>query len=95
MIKDVEEGESFSAALKLARLIPATSLNLVAVGDKTGQLAQMLAAVAELHDASCKRRMKQVLQLIEPIAILIVGVLIGIMILGIVQAITASTDLVI
>ena len=94
MIIDVEEGESFSEALKRARLIPATSLNLVAVGDKTGQLAEMLAAVAQLHDVSCKRRMKQVLQLIEPLAILLVGALIGVMILGIVQA-TASTDLVI
>ena len=53
----------------------------------------MLAAVAKLHDASCKRRMKQVLQLVEPLAILVVGALIGVMILGIVQAITASTDL--
>jgi general secretion pathway protein F/type IV pilus assembly protein PilC len=93
MIKDVEEGESFSDALKKARLIPATSLSLIAAGDKTGQLADMLAAVAKLHDASCKRRMKQVLQLVEPLAILVVGALIGVMILGIVQAITASTDL--
>jgi general secretion pathway protein F/type IV pilus assembly protein PilC len=37
--------------------------------------------------------MKQVLTLIEPIAILIVGIVIGIMILGIVLAITASTDI--
>ena len=95
MIKDVEEGESFSDALKKARLIPATSLSLIAAGDKTGQLSDMLAAVAKLHDASCKRRMKQVLQLVEPLAILVVGILIGVMILGIVQAITASTDLVI
>ncbi|MAI23617.1 MAG: secretion system protein [Crocinitomicaceae bacterium] len=93
MIRDIEEGESFSDALKRANLISATSLNLVLVGDKTGQLAKMLAAVAELHDTSCKRRMKQVLQLIEPVAIVVVGVFIGVMILGIVQAITSSTDL--
>jgi general secretion pathway protein F/type IV pilus assembly protein PilC len=63
------------------------------VGDKTGQLAKMLSAVAALHDSACKRRMKQVLTLMEPIAILVVGVMIGIMILGIVLAITASTDI--
>ena len=68
-------------------------MNLIGVGDKTGQLAEMLTAVAEMHDISCKRRMRQVLQLIEPLAILVVGILIGVMILGIVQAITASTDL--
>jgi general secretion pathway protein F/type IV pilus assembly protein PilC len=95
MIKDVEAGVAFPEALAKARLIPSTSLNLVAVGDKTGRLAEMLTAVAKLHDQSCKRRMKQVLTIMEPVAILVVGLLIGIMILGIVLAITASTDIVI
>ncbi|WP_416305719.1 type II secretion system F family protein [Neptunicella sp. SCSIO 80796] len=93
MIADIESGMGFTEALTRSRLVPSTSLNLVSVGDKTGQLAEMLNAVAVLHDASCKRRMKQVLTLMEPIAILIVGVLLGIMILGIVLAITASTDI--
>jgi general secretion pathway protein F len=93
MIKDVEEGDSFSEALRRARLVPATSLNLVSVGDKTGQLAEMLGAVSELHDVACKRRMKQVLTLLEPLAILLIGIVIGVMIMGIVQAITASTDI--
>ena len=93
MINDIEAGGSFTEALERARLVPATSLNLVSVGDKTGKLGDMLQAVATLHDASCKRRMKQVLTLMEPVAILIVGVMIGIMILGIVLAITASTDI--
>jgi general secretion pathway protein F/type IV pilus assembly protein PilC len=93
MVADVESGVAFTQALERSRLVPSTSLNLVSVGDKTGQLAAMLKAVATLHDASCKRRMKQVLTLVEPIAILIVGVLIGIIILGIVLAITASTDI--
>lgn len=93
MLQEIEQGSSFSEALQKANLVPATSMNLVSVGDKTGQLASMLLAVANLHDSACKRKMKQVLTLMEPIAILIVGVLIGIMILGIVLAITASTDI--
>jgi len=93
MVQEIEQGSAFSEALQKANLVPSTSMNLVTVGDKTGQLADMLTAVANLHDTSCKRRMKQVLTLMEPIAILIVGVLIGVMILGIVLAITASTDI--
>lgn len=93
MIVDIEAGVTFTEALERSRLVPNTSLNLVAVGDKTGQLAEMLKSVANLHDASCKRRMKQVLTLMEPIAILVVGSIIGVMILGVVLAITASTDI--
>jgi general secretion pathway protein F/type IV pilus assembly protein PilC len=93
MIQDVEAGVSFPQALEQSRLVPNTSLNLIAVGDKTGRLAEMLQSVASLHDASCKRRMQQVLTLMEPLAILIVGAIIGVMILGVVLAITASTDI--
>ncbi|GGW92462.1 type II secretion system F family protein [Alteromonas halophila] len=93
LITDVQSGVSLTDALERASLLPGTSLNLLAVGDKTGQLANMLNAVARLHDEASKRKMKQVMTLIEPIAILIVGILIGIMILGIVLAITASTDI--
>lgn len=93
LINDVQSGMTLTESLERAQLLPASSLNLIAVGDKTGQLATMLGAVAKLHDEACKRRMKQVLTLVEPVAILIVGVMIGIMILGIVLAITASTDI--
>jgi general secretion pathway protein F/type IV pilus assembly protein PilC len=93
MISDIEAGNSFTEALERARLLPPTSINLISVGDKTGKLGDMLQAAASLHDASCKRRMRQVLTLMEPVAILVVGVMIGIMILGIVLAITASTDI--
>lgn len=91
--QDIQTGVSLSEAIERSGLLPRTSLNLINVGDKTGKLAQMMTAVARLHDESCKRRMKEVMTLIEPIAILIVGILIGIMILGIVMAITASTDI--
>lgn len=90
---DIQAGSTLPSAIEKSSLLPDTSLNLLSVGDKTGKLAEMMSAVAQLHDESCKRRMKQVMTLIEPIAILIVGVLIGIMILGIVLAITASTDI--
>lgn len=93
LIDDVQSGMTLTESLERSQLLPPSSLNLIAVGDKTGQLATMLGAVAKLHDEACKRRMKQVLTLVEPVAILVVGVMIGIMILGIVLAITASTDI--
>ena len=93
MIEEIRSGTSFVEAIRRAKLIPESSLNLISVGDKTGQLGEMLAAVAQLHDKSCKRKMKQVLTLVEPISIIIVGILLGFMIMGIVQAISVSTDI--
>jgi general secretion pathway protein F/type IV pilus assembly protein PilC len=93
MVDDIQSGVSMPDAIARAGTLPGTSLNLITVGDKTGKLAEMMQAVAKLHDEACKRKMKQVMTLIEPLAILVVGVLIGIMILGVVLAITASTDM--
>lgn len=93
LLSDVQSGENLTKSLERAKLLPGASLNLISVGDKTGQLAKMMEAVSSLHDEACKRRMKRVMTLIEPIAILVVGVLIGTMIMGIVQAITVSTDI--
>ena len=93
IVLDIQSGESLTKSLERAEIIAPSSLNLVAVGDKTGQLAKMMSAVASLHDEACKRRMKQVMTLVEPLAIIVVGVLIGTMIMGIVQAITVSTDI--
>lgn len=93
IVEDIQSGLSMPQAIERAGTLPNTSLNLIAVGDKTGKLAEMMQAIAKLHDEACKRRMKQVMTLIEPLAILIVGVLIGVMILGVVLAITASTDM--
>lgn len=93
MVDDIQSGVSMPEAIERAGTLPGTSLNLISVGDKTGKLAEMMQAIAKLHDEACKRRMKQVMTLIEPLAILVVGVLIGVMILGVVLAITASTDM--
>lgn len=93
IVNDVQTGMTLTESLERAAFLPPSSINLVAVGDKTGQLARMLGAVSKLHDDACKRKMKQVLTLVEPVAILIVGAMIGVMILGIVLAITASTDI--
>lgn len=92
IVLDLESGMHFSDALERANLVPETSLNLVRVGEKSGRLAEMLAAVSELHAKSSKRKMQKIIVLIEPLAIIVIGVTLGILIIGVIMAITASTD---
>jgi len=53
----------------------------------------MLKALAALSAKSGRERMKRVLLLIEPLAILVLGAGIGVIVLGIVLAITSLTDI--
>jgi general secretion pathway protein F len=80
--------------LELRRAITATGGNLVRVGERSGRLAEMLDSLAELYEGLGRSRMRKVLALIEPLAILLIGALFGVIITGVVLAITSANDIV-
>ncbi len=87
--ENVRQGEAMSAAMERQHVLTVTATNLMRVGEKTGKLAPMLEAVARLYDVKCKARMNTVLALIEPLSILLIGLVIGVLVLGIILAITS------
>lgn len=88
----VRGGESLAAALEDNRVLHATAYNLVRVGEKTGRLPQMMRSVAHMCEENRKNRTAQVLALIEPVAILVIGLVIGVLILGVILAITSVNE---
>ena len=89
----VRGGRALSDALEEHEALTATGYNLVRVGERSGKLAPMLDSLARLYAESGRNRMKRVLILIEPIAILVIGSMIGTIILGVILAITSANDL--
>lgn len=90
----VRSGIPLSTALRENAVITDTGYNLVRAGEKSGEVARLLRALAELHDSSGRNRMKRFLTLIEPIAILLIGGLIGVIIMGVILAITSANEIV-
>lgn len=89
----VRGGASLADALEDHDALTATGYNLVRVGERSGKLASMLDSLAKLYEESGRNRMKRVLILLEPIAILAIGSIIGTIILGVILAITSANDL--
>lgn len=89
----VRGGRALSDALEEHDALTATGYNLVRVGERSGRLAPMLESLARIYADAGRNRMKQVLILIEPIAILLIGGMIGTIILGVILAITSANDL--
>ncbi|MBU3023396.1 type II secretion system F family protein [Aestuariibacter sp. A3R04] len=89
----VKSGVALSAALQQENVVSPTTVNLVKVGEKSGDLSITLASVSRLYDQASKKRMQTLLSLIEPIAILVIGVVIGVIIMGIILAITSANDI--
>lgn len=89
----VRGGQSLADALEDQDALSPTGYNLVRVGERSGELPAMLASLARLYDEAGRTRMKRVLILVEPIAILVIGGVIGTIILGVILAITSANDL--
>lgn len=92
-LQAVQSGGSLSKALQDNQILNATAYNLVRAGEKTGRLSEMLVAVAKIYENSSKSRMKRFLLLIEPLAIILIGIAVGTIIMGLIQAITSVNDI--
>lgn len=85
---DVRGGSALSAALERQSALTPTGYNLIRVGEQSGQLPQMMRALATLYENNSARRMKAVVALIEPLAILLIGGTLGTIMIGLILAIT-------
>lgn len=78
----VREGESLADPLKRSGVFPGLVTNMVAVGEETGTLDEMLNRIADAYDAEISNRMRQLVSLVEPLVILLMGGIIGSIVLS-------------
>lgn len=90
--RDVRGGTRLADALATNRSLGPTGINLVKVGERTGELAPMLRALSTLYENAGRDRMKRFLLLLEPIAIILIGSVIGIIMVAIMLAVTSMND---
>ncbi|MBI1778297.1 MAG: type II secretion system F family protein [Proteobacteria bacterium] len=89
----VRGGTALSRALTDYTPFDAAAIGLVKVGERAGNLAQMLTSLGKMLDDQSRARMKRVLALIEPAAIVIIGGVIGVFVTAIILAITSVNTL--
>ena len=73
----VREGEGLAPPLRRTGVFPGLVTNMIAVGEETGNLDEMLTRVADAYDAEVGNRMRQAVSLVEPAVILLMGGIIG------------------
>lgn len=87
--KMVRAGKSLSTAMAEQRAFTDTAISLVQVGEESGHIDDMLRSLAKLYDDSGRQRMKRFLILLEPAAILFIGIVVGGIVAAIMLAITS------
>ena len=93
-VNEVRAGTPLSEALEKQDALTPTGYNLIRVGERSGQLAEMMRALSALYEENGTRRMKRVLTFIEPLAVLAIGAVLGTIMIGLILAITSVNELV-
>lgn len=87
--RELERGLSLSDVLGAKGWFPPARLNLIRVGERSGELPRMLATLGAMETEAARTLQKRVLTLIEPAAILIIGAVIGFIMVAVMMAITS------
>ena len=75
--KAVQEGNTLVDPLKRANLFPSMVIQMVGVGEQTGELDQMLQKLADFYEEQADAAIADFLTLIEPLMIIFLGGIIG------------------
>jgi general secretion pathway protein F len=90
----VREGASLARALGETRKFPPLLVHLVASGEMSGKLEQMLERAARLETQALERRLAVFLTLLEPVMILVMGAVVLLIVLAILLPIIELNQLV-
>ena len=73
----VEQGKTISEPLKDTGVFPPMVVQMIAVGEQTGALDTMLSKIADFYEDEVDQAVAQLMSLLEPVMIVILGGLVG------------------
>ncbi|AGB41725.1 type II secretory pathway, component PulF [Halobacteroides halobius DSM 5150] len=75
--ENISQGQSMVTPLEKSTIFPQMFLQMIELGEETGTLAQMLNKVADFYDREVEYTIEQVVSLLEPVLILLLGLVVG------------------
>ena len=80
--KSVSEGKTISDPLAATKLFPGMVVSMIAVGEQTGALDQMLAKIADFYEEEVDTAVAGLMKLLEPVMIVFLGGVIGVIVIA-------------
>jgi general secretion pathway protein F len=74
--QNIREGETIADPLKRSGEFPALVTHMIAVGERSGEMEEMLRRVSQIYDGEVERVITRLTSLLEPIMILVMGVVV-------------------
>jgi type II secretory pathway component PulF len=88
----IERGENLTRTLEMHRnLFPDIAIQLISTGEASGRLIQACVAIAEFHSHEATERMQTISALVEPVLMITLGLVVGLVAVSIIEPIYAIT----
>jgi len=80
--ESVRKGEDLASSLKRSKVFPPVVIHMIALGERSGQLEDMLISVADTFDDEVDTTLAGIVSLLEPAMIVIMAVVVGFIVLA-------------
>ncbi len=80
--QEIQQGGMISLALQKEQVFPVMAIQMISIGEETGELDQMLAKVADFYEDEVEQAVKALTSIIEPIMIVVLGGMVGLILLS-------------
>jgi len=91
---EVRKGGAIASALKRGGHFPAIVTHMIATGEASGNLEDMLAKVADAYEAEVETKVTALTSILEPVIILVMGLIVGFIVISILLPIFEMNQLV-
>lgn len=82
-VEKVRQGQSFHSALEETNIVTDMAIDMIKVGEATGALDEMLNSVADFLDEQVETQTQRLLSLVEPVLLVVMGGIIGLLLISI------------
>jgi type II secretory pathway component PulF len=80
---NVVNGRGMAAALEASTIIPASAREMLITAERTGNLMEVSQLLGIYYEEEAENRMKQVVQLLEPLITVVMGVIVAVVVLSV------------
>ena len=77
---EVNEGRGLSAGFNKSYFLPPLAIQMIAAGEESGNLPLVATRIADFYERELTRRLNLLAKLIEPIMLLVMGVVVGLIV---------------
>jgi len=78
----IREGDTFADPLRATKVVDGIVVNMVSVGEETGELDKMLIKVADNYDEEVEVLVGSLISLLEPIMVAVLGLIVGFIVIA-------------